>query len=145
LRAMGYPVRTVAFGESIALEPRRGVTRVEERRRLQEERYVYLNRRAQLYGELSILMNPAGPRGGWAVDPDAGTAHLELIRQLSLIPTVYDREGRLKIPPKDRDRPDSQEVTLRSILGRSPDEADAVVLAAWAMQHRPNRSRAGVA
>ncbi len=106
---------------------------------------MYLNRRAQLYGELSILMNPSGPRGGWAVDADQGPAVRELLRQLALIPTVYDREGRLKLPPKDRDNPNSTEVTLKSIMGCSPDESDATVLGVHAMLHRPPRSRAGAA
>src|SRR5580692_2201228 len=43
LRNTGYPVRTVAFGEAVALEIKRGLYPTDVRRENKEERYVYKN------------------------------------------------------------------------------------------------------
>ncbi len=62
LRDWGYPVRTVAFGEGATPLPRRGGGRMyaslEQRIDQKEENYVYFNRRAEMYGELSQLLDP---------------------------------------------------------------------------------------
>lgn len=61
LIAQGYRgVRTVAFGESPQLEIKRGLHHLEERKDVKEEAYVYVNLRAQMYHELSQLLDPAG-------------------------------------------------------------------------------------
>jgi hypothetical protein len=104
LRALGYDVETVAFGSAS-----------------DDERGVYLNRRAQMYGELSLRVAE-----GWAIPAQ----YRELRRQLSVMPRRLDQEGRLVLPPK-AGGPDS----LEAVLGRSPDEADAVALCC----HRLNR------
>lgn len=139
LRAKGYPVRTVGFGEAVTPDPRRGLARVGERLEAREERYVYFNRRAEMYGGLRELMDPAGPRGGFALPAE----YAELRRQLAPIPLTFDREGRLRLLPKNRQSPDSKERTLTDLLGCSPDAADALVLAVWAMQNRVVRRTAG--
>lgn len=137
LRTKGYPVRTVAFGESVALEIKRGIYPTDVRREAKEERYVYVNRRAQMYGELSIAIE-----AGFAVpahyDTDKG-----VFMQLAPIPLQYDGEGRLKLPPKHKTDPNSKEVTLTELIGFSPDEADALVLADHGRRHRGRSSVAG--
>ncbi len=158
LRGMGYAVRTVGFGESVALEPKRGMTLTEERRGVRETRYEYKNRRAQMYGILREKLDPGAesddaqpldadgfpfrisPRSGFAVPRE----YSELRRQLAPIPLTYDGEGRLYLLPKSKKTPDSTEKTLTDLIGCSPDDADAVVLALFAMTDRPQRPRAGV-
>lgn len=156
LRDMGFPVRTVAFGEAVQMEMRRGhqVYRpFHERLEIAESRYVYVNRRAQMYGDLSLLCDPnggmngvGGPRG-WTL-PHYGPEAVELRRQLALIPRLLDKEGRLEMLPKNRPPNENPKAvkrrTLTELIGHSPDEADAVVLAAHGLLHRPYKARAGV-
>ncbi len=137
LRAQGHPVRTVAFGEPLAPEPRYGQTPVRERRQQREERYVYTNRRAQLYGRLRELLDPSHGQG-FALPAE----YAELRRQLAPIPLTYDGEGRMYLLPKRKKTPDGTEKTLTELLGCSPDEADALVLAIFAMQDRGQRAQA---
>jgi len=141
LRAQGFPVRTVAFGESVNLDPRRGLVLVEERMVNREERYAYKNRRAEMYGELRQLLDPARVGNGFAL-PNWEPVYVELRRQLSLIPLTYDGEGRLELLPKNRRDGDTREC-LTELLGCSPDEADAVVLGIWGMQNKPMRRVVG--
>ncbi len=160
LLAEGFPVRTVAFGEGIVPELRRGTNTLEIRKDIREDHYAYKNRRAEMYGELRLLIDPAvgpahfglgsvqgGPRPTGFAIPDAGGAYAELRRQLGPIPLVYDQEGRLELPPKNN-RPGAQKastsvVSLTDLLGCSPDEADAVVLGIHGMLHKKLRPRVG--
>jgi hypothetical protein len=147
LRRTGHRnVRTVAFGESIQKDIKRAVNRdpFDVRLDVREDRYTYLNRRAEMYGELSMLLDPAINGKGFGIPVEYG----ELRRQLVPIPKQYDQEGRLFLPPKNA-KPDASgkvnenHVTLVKILGCSPDEADAVVLACHGMLHKPRLSKAG--
>ncbi len=145
LRSQGFKVRTVAFGESIQLDPRRGVNQLPERLDQREDRYAYLNRRAEMYGELSLQLDPGYNSRGFAIPPgSAGEAYAQLRQQLAVIPKLYDREGRLRMLPKNKRDPDDTEKTLIELIGHSPDEADAVVLSLHAMLHKPVRAKAGV-
>lgn len=145
LRARGYPVRTVGFGEPIAPEPKRGLEPIATRRDTRELRYEYKNRRAQMYGELSEWLDPSleddGPR--CAIPEEFG----ELRRQMAMIPKLLDEQGRYYMLPKNRGtgKKDQERdiLTLTDLIGRSPDELDALVLALHAMRHRDSRPRAG--
>ena len=139
LRAQGYPVRTVAFGEAVSLEPRRMAYQPRDRIESNEERYAYRNRRAALYGDLRQLLDPAANPAGFALPAE----YVELRRQLSPIPLQYDPEGRLELPPKNKRNADDGKVTLVDLIGHSPDEADAVVLACHGMLHAQSRPRVG--
>jgi hypothetical protein len=147
LRADGYPCRTVAFGETLVLDPKRGMRMLEEKLEHQEEHYEYYNRRAQMYGILREFLNPANEGKllegiickGFAI----GSDHAELRRQLAPIPLTYDAEGRLKLIPKDKKDKTSKELTLKELLGCSPDEADSLVLALYGMTHKASRQVAG--
>jgi hypothetical protein len=144
LRAQGYPVRTVAFGESVAEEVKRGTARSSYKTRLDigESRYAYKNRRAQMYGELRLLLDPSINPRGFGIPRECE----ELRRQLSAFPLRHDDEGRLVMLPKDnKQNPDSDKMTLRKLLGCSPDESDALVLAVHGMLHKANQVKAGVA
>jgi hypothetical protein len=141
LRGMGYPVQSVGFGESVLLDFKRGMRQLTEKVENREERGAYKNRRAEMYGELSVRLNPAF-EPGFALPPE----YIELHRQLSPIPRWEDREGKLFLPPKNK-QPDStaesNKTTMSSLLGCSPDEADALVVAHYALTHKSLRARAG--
>ena len=143
LRAKGYDVRTVAFGESVTREPKRtfGKERYTDRRELAEDKYVYFNRRAEMYGELSLLLDPSVNPNGFAIPAEWP----EIRKQLAPIPRRYDSEGRLVLLPKNKRDPGSKEKTLVELIGHSPDEADALVLACHAMLHEPKAIVAGAA
>ena len=139
MRSKGFKVRTVAFGEApTSVNKFKRMKTVNERRDEQEERQVYKNRRAEMYGMLRQLLNPSNAH-------EFGIpAHFsELRRQLSPIPLRYDGEGRMVLPPKHRKNPDSQEITMTELIGHSPDEADAFVVAVFCMRHKPTGMVAG--
>lgn len=162
LREAGYNVRTVGFGDSPSLDPRRGLTQLDKRLDIKERKYTYLSKRVEMYGELRLLLDPGSD------DRDYGNveAYAEvkeelqhsgnltgfaiphtiprLRDQLSVMPFSYDKESRMTMPPKNKRTPESREQCLIDIIGHSPDEADALVLAIHAMQtFNQLRSRAG--
>lgn len=172
MRRMGYPVRTVGFGESILLQPQRHKRQHQQKVDNVEERYTYVNRRAQMYHALRLLIEPqvvdsslfnrtedddwerdfngaegevSFSQGGSTVNGFGIPAEMtELRRQLAKIPLLYDGEGRIYLPPKHRKEGQSKEVkTLVDVIGCSPDEADSAVLAVHAMQSRPVKATAG--
>lgn len=145
MRADGLPVRSVGFGESLVPELKYGRPPVRIRRGEKEERYEYLNRRAQMYGELSEALDPGLPGIRFAIPEE----YAELRRQLAPIPKMYDQEGRMKMLSKNKRNPDpanpSTEKTLIELIGCSPDEADSLVLAYHALRHRSNTPVLGAA
>lgn len=143
LRAQGYDVRTVAFGESSTPELKRkgAVTILEERKDEKETKYVFKNRRAEMYGILRQLLDPINE--GFGIPAE----YTELRRQLAPIPLWYDDEGRLYLPPKHK-KPDAAEttknkITMHDLIGCSPDEADSFVLAIFGMVNKAHRTYAG--
>jgi hypothetical protein len=153
LKQMGYEVRTVAFGEPLIPKPRHGKHGLHERVAQRESRYAYINRRAEMYGRLRELLDPsfysfgesAGrlSSSGFAIPGGSLPVYMELRRQLAPIPLLYDPEGRLFLPPKTKRNPKSTIKTLTEIIGHSPDEADALVLAIHAMSTETKRKKAG--
>jgi hypothetical protein len=131
LRARGYPVHVVSFGESVAPEPVRFLKPWEEKQDDRRERFTFKNRRAQMYWMLHLRLDPLNAEQPFAIPAE----YTELRRQLAVMPLWYDEEGRIMLPPKNR-RPGAQQTTIKTIsemLGRSPDDADALVLAVYAM------------
>lgn len=145
LRQQGYAVRSIGFGETVNLEPKRGIVHFKERVEVRDERLAYVNRRAQMYGECSELFDPALHPLGFALPSE----YHELRRQLGLMPKLFDNEGRLRMLPKNRPGkgmpdPNSQDQdTLVGLLGCSPDEVDALVLAVHGMLHEVTKAKAG--
>lgn len=121
LRAQGYNVRTVAFGEPVRPQPKRGIKPDSKRLQEHEQRSECKNRRAQLYYDLRKKLDPTGPGFGIPVQ------YSELRAQLAPIPLLYDNEGRVMLLPKKGEK------SLISLIGHSPDEADALTLAIHAM------------
>lgn len=147
MRDRGYKVQTVGFGESINFEPRHGVRPMQARKRLKEERYAYKNRRAEMYGMLRSLLDPSrADDSGNRLYFGIPARFVNLRHELSPIPLWYDDEGRLYLPPKQRKTGDTSattKVTLNSIIGHSPDEADALVLAIYGMLYKEQKIVAG--
>ena len=147
MRAQGAKVRTVAFGESLILMPKHAQTLVAEKIEQREESTAYVNRRAEMFGELSELLNPAANPKGFAVP----VVYNELRRQLSLMPKLYDAEGRLRMLPKNKatkgivepGEEGKDKNTLIGLIGRSPDEADSLAVAVWIMQNKQKPRRVG--
>lgn len=123
LRQKGYNVRNVGFGQA--------ATRSDES---QDQSSPYLNLRAEMYHQAALLIDPSRTELGEDVYgmPDKLS---ELRRQLAIIPLLYDQEGRIYLPPKDKPSDTYKGDTLRGMLGCSPDEADSYVLAIHGMQH----------
>lgn len=138
LRATGFNVRTIAFGESPTLDPVRRKRQLEEKLENREDRYTYTNRRVQMYWEFSDACDPAN--GGYAIPAECK----ELLFQLSKMPRLYDEEGRAWLPPKRNKDPNNKKPDLVKIIGHSPDEADSAVLAYHAMMHEARLAQAGV-
>lgn len=120
LRAEGYPVRTTAFGGAVVRDPRVGILGIDDRVEDREARYTYFNRRAQMYFEARLLLEPTA--GGYGIPRE----YIELRRQLGAVPLVRNDEGKVKLPPKHE---------LAKFTGGSPDDADAWVLAVHDMLH----------
>jgi len=149
LRKQGFNVRTVGFGESARPEKRRVIGTLEQRKLEEETRFAYKNRRAEMYHRLRLLLDPSEG------EPFALPAKLinksredggpSLRSQLAPIPLWHDEEGRIYLPSKQR-RPDQKDTgrkTLKEIIGCSPDEADALVLATYGLERRTVRMTAG--
>jgi hypothetical protein len=148
LRADGYPVKTIGFGEAVTPPIKKGGSvipypdKVENR----ENKFVYVNRRAQMYGELRELMDPTGDttllkdHKGFAIPGRLK----ELLRQLSKMPLLYDKEGRMMMLPKNKVGKDSGgQKTLTELLGCSHDQADSTVLMVHAIIHKETRKKIG--
>lgn len=137
LRAMGYEVRTIGFGESLTPDPKRGLTMVETRKDQREMKYAYKNRRAEMYALLSDMMDPSLHPEGYAIPEEYCQGERSLEHQLDKFPKLYDGEGRMFLPPKRKD-PTKREAnklvkSLEELIGYSPDEADALVLANYGL------------
>ena len=132
LRARGYFVHTVGFGEPVVPELKRGRYQFGERVDQREDKYVFKNKRAMLFGELREEV-----RHGFAIYDD------ETMRQLNKFPLLYDGEGRLVLPPKRGKTPEEDSLIKR--IGCSPDEADSLALGVHGVLHKPTRSVAGAA
>ena len=149
MRADGFPVQTVAFGETPSIDPRHGKTLVRERMDIKEDRGAYTNRRSEMYSDLRQLLDPAGglvvgkqliggPQG-WGIPVECKA----LKEQLSPIPLLRDHEGKLKLPPKNKRSAESTELSLVELIGHSPDEADATVLAIHGLLNKARTVKAG--
>lgn len=147
MRRQGYPVRTVAFGETVKPVLKRGMTTFNKKVEEEEERYIYKNRRAEMYGIAGLHLDPAEKTGfglpAELIEPKRPDGGPSLRGQLSPMPRLLDREGRIYLPPKHKPSKTSKEVTLIEMIGCSPDEADAFVMSIYAMLSKPVRRTAG--
>lgn len=161
MRSNGYNVRSVWFNDKPSVEPQRHMVQLKQKIEAKERKHAYFNKRAEMYGELRYLLDPGfdsndqteqawrelatqnnrlvGEIRGFAISPQ----YQHLRKQLAPIPLTFELE-KLKLPPKNKRDPKSNEVCLVDIIGFSPDEADALVLAIHAMQTaHTSRAKAG--
>ena len=142
LRAEGHKVRTVGFGEPATdvKKYEHGMKSKDHRIDVDETRYEFKNRRAEMYWNVRLLLDPVqNPKFGIS-------AEFKAIRdQLGPIPFLLEGEGRIYLPPKYKKNKDSKEVTLTELIGHSPDEADALVLAVFAMTNKSTKKLLGKA
>jgi len=139
LRKLGYNVRTIAFGSTLSPDKKmRGVVSpLKERIKEAEVKYVYKNRRAEMYHLLRLQMNPANGIG-FALSKE----YHELRRQLAPVPLRYDEEGRIYLPPKNLKPGDNEDKeTMVKLIGCSPDQSDALVLAIYGLLIKDTRTR----
>lgn len=144
LRRQGYKVQTVSFGEPPTNPMKQSKRWFSERVEEHEVRYAYHKRRAEMYGMLRLRLDPDEHPEGFGIP----RKYSELRRQLSPIPLLYDEEGRIYLLPKRKKAatgPGSQVKTLIELLGCSPDESDALVIAVYAMDRKQYRPKVGVA
>lgn len=143
LRKAGHHVRSVAFGEAATTPIQKSSTSFVPAVKWQDDKetkYVYKNRRAEMFGMIRfLLLDPNTNPQGFGIPAEL----TELRRQLSPIPLKFDGEGRLYLPPKNKKNPDSHEVTLIDILGCSPDEADSLSLAVFGLFTKPTTRTLG--
>ncbi len=160
LRSQGLRVRSIGFGETVTLEPRAGRRTMSDRREVREDKVAYENRRVQMYHELSMLMDP-GMVGmqvegivcnGFAIPEgimgNRSKATTELRHQLSPLPKLISPQEKYYLPPKNRPKnvKEGEQTKVASIvelIGHSPDEADALVLACHGMLHKQFVATAG--
>jgi hypothetical protein len=149
LRAKRYNVRTVGFGEAPTSQlKRRGVvSNLDDRINQQEERYAYVSRRVEMHGILREKLNPKYDELGDATRQVFAIPrkYEELRRQLSPIPMWYDDEGRLTLPPKgtrSNRKVNPNEETIERLIGCSPDQSDALILAVFGLVSHVTRFKA---
>ena len=132
LRAAGYPVRTVGFGEAAtrANEPKPGTKTKDETKKEKDISYECRNKRAEIALRLRKRLDPSIKETQFAISPREN----KLLEQLRPIPLTYDEEGRYKLPPKRKRSEKDTGPTLTQIIGYSPDEFDAVGLSVYAME-----------
>lgn len=134
-------VRTVNFSETASPPVHRHMTTMGEQTANREVLTAYKNRRAEMYWLLRLTLDPIMNPRGFALPSklinaprkDGGPS---LRTQLSKVQIMYDGEGRLQIPPKHRSDGNKSMVAAREdclydLLGCSPDELDALVLAVF--------------
>lgn len=145
LREMKYNVRSIPFGGSATPPPKRGMISLEKKIVESEIHYAYKNKRAEMYGTLSNILDAETnkdfglPQRIINATREDGQASLR--RQLAVIPKQFDGEGRMWLPPKYKKNRDDKTVTLTELIGCSPDESDALALAVYGMvnKRKPNR------
>ena len=159
LRRDGYAVRTVGFGEAVVPNPRWGAYLPEERMEQKEQKWGYINCRAMMYGWIRTVLDPASVdvNDFWSTlsgEPGYPSSEFigfglpreyeELRRQLGMMPLLYDREGRMRMLPKNKTNSTTAEKSLTQLLGCSPDEADSLALAIYAMVYIESVAKIGV-
>lgn len=140
-------IQMVGFGESIANEKIIGRSSLDRRKGVDEEKYAYKNRRAQMYGILRELLNPFLESGftlpSAILNKTNGHDRKSLKDQLRPIPLDYDPEGKMILPPKSKRGPKDTTTTLVDMIGHSPDEADSLVLAVYGMCRKQGKLKIG--
>jgi hypothetical protein len=133
MRRHGFPtLRAVSFGSSPTPPVTQKTKQTGQKIDKQELAWVWKNKRAEMYGILRQWLDPSINENVFGIPEE-----LYLLREeLAPLPMWFDRDGKAFLPPKDH-QPGKQEspneLTLKKLLGRSPDRADSLVLAVYAL------------
>ncbi len=143
LNMMGWEVGTETFGR-LAPDPKRGITIFKDRTSQRHDLDTFTSNRCEKYWDLRQWMDPGGEWGGFALPPESeGPQYEELHRQLRVFPFQHDAVGKMILPPKRNKSKEATVQSLEDMLGRSPDHADALVLARRGMTRKRTRATAG--
>jgi hypothetical protein len=144
----GYPVRGVSFGSAPTPDPRSKEAYAKKEGgaapKGQTAKQAYKNRRAEMYGLLRNRLNPNAQPGGVYSAIASKMAdgrpvfaipakYKELLRQLKPLPLLYNGEGVMYLPPKDKPHGTYKGPTIKQMIGCSPDESDSLVLANYGL------------
>ncbi len=133
LQRSGYRIHRVHFGSSPSMKPTRAKSKRED---FNIHRQAYKNKRAEMYGRLRLWLRPDRQEGQFALLPSDDGNWSMLEEELRVVPLTYDPEGKLFVIPKDKNPTvmvNSEQLTLKKLLGRSPDRSDSLVLALEAL------------
>jgi len=131
-------IRSISFGGSATPPPQKKVKGRHARIEAKEEAWVYKNKRAEMHGTLRKWMDPSINAMPFGIPSE-----LYVLREdLAVLPMWFDNEGKMFLPPKDsnpgtRENPDA--ITIKKLLGRSPDRGDSLVLAVEALARLTKR------
>lgn len=104
-----------------------------------EDRINYKNLRAEGYGELARRIDPNGP---WRDDPFRLPNCERLRQELAVQQKVFGSDWpRFSLMPKEPDAAKNKDLSLRRILGRSPDRSDSAVYCYHAIRLYLDKSR----
>ena len=151
LRKKGYKCTSISFGEAATdvNRYRKGMKTSDLKTEENETRTVYKNRRAEMYGMLRFKyldpMNQERDRDGNYISGGFGIPRRldEITKQLKPLPLLFDGEGVLYLPPKDKKDTNSKQKTIKELLGKSPDETDSLVLSIFGLSHKARRTTVG--
>lgn len=144
LRQMKYSVKTVFFGESPTPPKGLRIKRTEKKESQAERRQTYKNRRAEMYGMTREILDPSVNEQVFGLPVELH----ELRKEMAVMPMLYDHEGKMYLPPKDRPpsatgKVNEEIITIKKLLGHSPDRADSLVLAVFALLGQPEKRQVG--
>lgn len=131
-------LRTIAFGSSATPPPQEKTKTLNQKQEKVETGWICKNKRAEMYANLRYLLDPSTNERPFAIPEE-----LDLLREeLAILPMWFDGDGKMFLPPKDhrpgtKENPD--EITIKKLIGRSPDRADSLVLAIEARDSRVRR------
>ena len=149
LRRKGFPnVRVVNFGSAVKPQKIAGTAPVRKREHAEEKKFVYRNKRAQMYDLLSLKMNPSSGMIQYGIPtryldkPNPGKSTLR--EQMEPIPRMIDDKGVIFMLPKQRKtrvvgQTEERQVTLTELIGHSPDELDSVVLSVLGLEEKKTK------
>ncbi len=147
LRKSGYKVKTIFFGDP-ATDPNRFYRQKKTRQKkesINETTTVYKNRRAEMYGILrSHYLDPMNHTHGIDGNYISGgfgipKKYTELREELAIMPLLYDSEGRMYLPPKNKKSEKDKDTTITEMLGRSPDSADSLVMGTFLLHRKQGK------
>lgn len=137
MQRLGYRIHRIHFGASASKTSSTKSKNLREDNRVNQQ--AYKNKRAEMYGRLRTWLRPDREEGQFALLPRHAHGCGMLEEELRVVPMTFDAEGKMYVVPKDKSPTagiNSDTITLKKLLGRSPDRADSLVLALEALSNQ---------